>query len=99
MFYDWKATYCMFQFLNQLLPRMLFGVLMVGLLAACAGTDSRTEATQSPTRTPGPRIITNTPVPEVERPDEAAGEIFRPDPVALVANTGNPQLVEIFSYD
>lgn len=35
------------------------------------------------------------------RPSQPAaeGEDFRPDPVAVVAATGRPQLIEVFSYD
>lgn len=35
------------------------------------------------------------------RPSQPAaeGDDFRPDPVAVVAATGRPQLIEVFSYD
>lgn len=75
---------------------MILALLGMTLLAACGGADV---PDTGPTRTPGPRIITNTPEPELVRPSEPAGADFRADPVGLVANTGNPQLVEVFSYD
>ncbi|PJF32406.1 MAG: hypothetical protein CUN52_01800 [Phototrophicales bacterium] len=64
------------------------------LLVGCAGSDS-------PTATPTPQSTTSDDTVQAgaNRPSAPAGEDYRPDPVSWVANSGYPQLVEVFSYD
>jgi hypothetical protein len=71
--------------------------LLVMIIAAACGSSGSEETVESTVGDP----ITVTPAPPAERataPAPVDGN-FREDPAELVANTGRPQLVEVFSYD
>lgn len=70
-------------------------VIGTGLLVACASTTA-----PQPTDAPGAASPEATDISTL-RPKAPAGESedFRPDSPLLVAATGRPQLIEVFSYD
>lgn len=80
--------------------RRILQVVLIALVAiiagACGASGSTPEIGDPITITPDGRAETS-----VQRPSEPASPTgdYRPDSAALVANTGNPQLVEVFSYD
>jgi len=72
---------------------LLFGMLVV--MAGCGGNN--TNAT--PTTPPSDNETGGTTQNNANRPSAPAGDDFRSDPAIWVANTGYPQVVEVFSYD
>jgi len=59
-----------------------------------------TAAATAESATPAPTGDVNADILALRPSQPAAeGDDFRPDPVAVVAATGRPQLIEVFSYD
>lgn len=77
--------------MQRFLMVMVLSVLAL-VLAGCGGDASPTTPTANPSASDNTQSGTN-------RPSEPANNDFRPDPASWVANSGFPQLVEVFSYD
>lgn len=79
--------------------QVILWVQMILMLVGCGGNVPATTPTapisDSESQTGGNADNQNM----ANRPSAPAEEDFRPDPASWVANTGYPQLVEVFSYD
>lgn len=80
------------QYRMRLMLALLMSVVTCGLLTACGGAP--TAPTLSPTTT-NPDDTTRA----LAHASAPAGNDFREDSPLLVAATGKPQLLEVFSYD
>ncbi|MCL4255810.1 MAG: hypothetical protein KJ043_18785 [Anaerolineae bacterium] len=77
------------------MQRFLMVIILSALalvLTACGGDNSPTTPTANPSASDNTQTGTN-------RPSAPANDDFRSDPASWVANSGFPQLVEVFSYD
>jgi uncharacterized lipoprotein YajG len=87
---------------GKVLSRLFVPLFVLVLLAACssedASQDERSVTNTPPTPTTASDTASAASVPG--RPDAPASESagFRDDPASVVAATGNPQLLEFFTY-
>ncbi|MCU0482618.1 MAG: hypothetical protein MUE54_15615 [Anaerolineae bacterium] len=79
--------------------QVVLSAMLLMMLVGCGGNaptaTPTAPASDSESQTGGTAENQNT----ANRPSAPAGDDFRPDPASWVANTGYPQLVEVFSYD
>lgn len=79
--------------------QVVLSVVMLLMLVGCGGnapaTTPTAPASDSDSLSGGTAENQNT----TNRPSAPAEGDFRPDPASWVANSGYPQLVEVFSYD